>query len=311
MKISELFDGFLEDCKSDGLHSYTRQHHKKICEKVLGPALNEIDVESLLPVHANLIIQRASTFSQSMPERAILTFRKLVRYAKNCRIPVGVIAEEIKIPKYRRQKDVRAWSEEEIALIRNEILKDYSSEFSKHTPERQRLAHPITVARLRALIEIMMHSGIRLSEALSIDIANIDWEKEELRVRDCKSPYEWKTVYLHGALPAIREYLRFRMDNNPALLVSIDGKRLCSDTAQSALKRLKQRIRKKNKTFEFPFNHKTCRKTFVTTAFRAGLDPKQVQCMSHHKSLQALLNFYYEIQKEGMKPLHRQIFSNV
>lgn len=311
MKIHELFDGFLRDCEADGLHKYTRHHHKKVCEKVIGPALNGIDIESLIPIHANLIIERAATFSQSMPERSILTFRKLVRYAKNCRIPVGVIAEEIKIPKYRRQKDVRAWSGEEIALIRNEILKDFSSEFSKHTPERQRLAHPITVARLRALIEAMLHSGIRLSEALSSDISNVDWEKEELRVEDCKAPGTWKTVYLHGALPAIREYLKVRTDNNTALFVSVDGKRLCVATAQSALKRLKQRIKKKDKKFEFPFNHKTCRKTFVTIPLRAGHDPRQVQLMSHHKSLYSVLNYYYEVEKERMKPLHKELFSCV
>lgn len=237
MKIHELFEGFLKDCEADGLHPYTRHHHEKICHKVIAPALEGIEIESLLPVHANRIIEFASRFSKSLPERAILTFRKLVRYAKNCRYPVGVIAEEIKIPKYKRQHDPRAWSKQEISQIRSEILKDYSGELSKHTPLRQRQAHPIVVAPTRALIETMLHSGIRLSEALSADIENIDWEKEELRVEDCKAKGSWKTVYLHGAIKSIRAYLDLRTDNNSALFVSADGKRLLGNTAQSALKR--------------------------------------------------------------------------
>lgn len=75
MKIHELFEGFLKDCEADGLHPYTRHHHEKICHKVIAPALEGIEIESLLPVHANRIIEFASRFSKSLPERAILTFR--------------------------------------------------------------------------------------------------------------------------------------------------------------------------------------------------------------------------------------------
>jgi site-specific recombinase XerD len=280
MKISELFDGFIKNCKSDDLDKYTIGQHEKICRKVIAPAIGEMEIESLLPIHANKIKDFAATFCKTLPWRSILTFRKLLRYAKNCGIKTGVIAEEIKIPRYKRQNDVRAWSENEISEIRNDILKDYSSEFSKHTPLRQRMAHPITIARTRALLETMTHSGIRLKEALSLDIANIDFEEQELRVRDCKDKKEWKTVFLHGALPAIRAYLDLRTDKNPALFVSVDGKRLLFDTAQSTMKRIKKRIRKKNQQLNFPLNHKTCRKTFVTIPLRAGHDPKKVQLLS-------------------------------
>lgn len=309
MKITELFEGFISDCKFDGLAKSTINEHQRMFKNVLVPALKDIEIENLLPIHRNLILKQAEQYGKSASWHSVLTFRKLLRYARKCRIPAGVQPDEIDIPVYRLLKEVRAWSRVEITEIRKILSTDFSKEFSKHTPKRQIEAHKFSNERTKCLFEVMIHSGLRLSEALSIDKGNIKWESSELLVEDCKAKGKWKKVYLHGALDAIKNYLNCRTDNNPALFVTSENKRLCYTAAQSTLKRMKKRM--KNTALIETLNHRICRKTFITIPLQEGVDPKMVQNMAHHASLHTTLNYYYQVEKEKVKPIHNQIFSTV
>lgn len=310
MKFQDLYEGFIADCKFNGLAKCTVDEHERMFKNILVPSVGEIKLVDLIPVHRNNVLQIASQFGRSTPWHAILTFRRALRYAKRCRIPTGIAAEEIEIPVYRRLREVRAWSRTEIAEIRKILAKDYSNEFSKHTPLQQRLAHQLTIERTKCLFEVMLHSGLRLSEALSIDKNNIKWESAELSVEDCKEKGKWKKVYLHGALNAIENYLKHRLDNNPALFVATTGKRLSYFTAQSTLRRLKKRTGANSELIE-TLNHRICRKTFITIPLQEGVDPKMVQNMAHHASLHTTLNYYYQVEKEKVKPIHKEIFSTI
>lgn len=310
MTIKDLLEGFIEDCKFSGLAKSTINEHATMFRKILIPAIGDIELEKYLPIHRNLIIQKATQHGRSAPWHSIITFRRVLRYAKKCRIPIGIQAEEIDIPVYRKVKDIRAWSRKEIKEVRKIIAKDYSKEFSKHTPLAQKMAHRFSVERTKCLFEVMLHSGLRLSEALSVNKKSINWETAELIVEDCKEKGEWKKVYLHGALEAIEKYLNCRTDDNPALFVSFQGKRLGYNTAQTTLRRLKKRIGATHNLAE-SITHKTCRKTFITIPLQEGVDPKMVQTLAHHASLHTTLNYYYQLEKEKVKPIHCDIFSTL
>jgi site-specific recombinase XerD len=284
MKIIELFEGFISDCKYDGLAKSTINEHEAMFKKIVAPAIGNIDIENLIPIHRNLILEQASRYGKSASRHSILTFRRVLKYAKKCRVSTGVQADEIEIPVYRILKEIRAWSRNEIAEIRKILNTDFSKEFSKHTPKRQIKAHRFVIERTKCLFEVMLHSGLRLSEALSIDKAKINWEASELLVEDCKERGKWKKVYLHGALDSIRSFLNCRTDNSPALFVTEEGTRLSYATAQSTLKRLKRRG-KENPELISTLNHRICRKTFITIPLQEGVDPKMVQNMAHHASL--------------------------
>ncbi len=200
-------------------------------------------------------------------------------------------------------------SRKEIVEIRKILSADFSKKFSKHTPKRQLKSHRFVVERTGCLFEVMLHSGLRLSEALSINKENIKWESAELMVEDCKERGKWKKVYLHGALDIIKKYLNCRTDDNSALFVTSSGKRLSYATAQSTLKRIKSRM--KNSELIETLNHRICRKTFITIPLQEGVDPKMVQNMAHHASLHTTLNYYYQVEKEKVKPIHQNIFSTI
>ncbi len=310
MKVKELYQAFISDCEYSGLAPSTTAEHAAMLKRIIIPALGELELTELLPIHVNEITRVAKSHAKSVHRHAVLTFRRLIRLAKKHRWPVGIETDEVEIPVYRQQADVCAWSKKDIAQIREILSRDYSKEFSKHVPARERLGHQFAMRRTSCLFEVLLHSGIRLSEALSVNTKNINWEKSEMSVEDCKEPGKWKTVYLHGALESIRSYLSIRTDSDPALFVSMHGQRLLYNTAQTTLRRIKARLRNANEQIGV-LNHKTCRSTFITTPLRQGIDPKIVQSLAHHASLHMTLNYYYRIDKEKVKPIHEEIFSTL
>lgn len=310
MQIKDLLEGFIRDCRCSDLAESTIDKHVAMFNKIIVPAIGNKELTELLPIHRNDIIDKANLGGKSTARHAILTFRKLLHYVKKCRIGSGVEAVEIDIPSYRRSRDVMAWSPEEIKQIRAVLSKDYSSEFSKHCRGRLIRGHQLAVKRTAALFELMIHSGLRLSEALSVNLENIDWYTCEVRVEDAKAEGEWKTVFLYGAEHAIKEYLSMRTDDCPALFVSMNGTRLCRNSAGTTLKRLKKRCVLDPKLLA-TFQHKTCRSTFITIPLKKGVDPKTVQQLAHHKSLYMTLNYYFQIIQSELKPLHQQIYSGI
>ncbi len=278
--------------------------------KIISPAIGDKNLAELLPIHRNEIIDRANLGGKSTARSAVLTFRKVLQYVKKCRIGSGVEANEIDIPSYRRSRDVMAWSPEDIKEIRTVLAQDHSPNFSKHCRGRLIRGHQLSIKRTAALFELMIHSGLRLSEALSVDIENINWNTLELRVKDAKADDEWKTVFVHGAENSIQEYLTMRTDDCPALFVSMDGTRLRKNSAGTTLKRLKKRSQIDAKLLS-TFTHKTCRSTFITIPLKKGIDPKTVQQLAHHKSLYMTLNYYFQVIQSELKPLHQQIYSTI
>jgi site-specific recombinase XerD len=278
--------------------------------KVIAPSIGEIELLDLLPIHKNDVIEQAAKFGVSSPRHAVVTLRRLLHYVKKCRMPCGVAAEEFKIPGYRPVKDMCAWTQPEIAQVRKILSADYSSDFGKRCSNQQRHAHKLVIKRTRALFELNLHSSIRLSEALSANKSDINWNESELRIEDCKEKGTWKTVFIHGAEAALHDYLSSRGDGGSALFATFDGKRLTRNGAGTTLKRLKKRAGLSDKMAQ-SMTHKACRSTFITHALRSGLDPKTVQNLAHHKSLHTTLNYYMKVVKENLKPLHKEMFQKI
>jgi integrase/recombinase XerD len=92
-----------------------------------------------------------------------------------------------------------------------------------------------TGTRDTALLLALLDTGARVTEFLSIDIANIEGGKIRLAHTKGKRPRE---VYLSPKTRrAIRGYLRMRQDRNSALWVSREGDRLTYDGMRGILTR--------------------------------------------------------------------------
>jgi site-specific recombinase XerD len=127
--------------------------------------------------------------------------------------------------------------------------------------------------RNRALVELVYSAGLRSSEAVGLDLGDVDFEQEHVHVRNGKGGKErvvplgeeashWVARYLHEARPALAA------GANDALFLSARGRRL--DT--STLRRLA------------PHPHRL-RHAFATHLLEGGADLRTIQELLGHSSL--------------------------
>lgn len=304
MQLKDLFAPFLADCSRNGRTAHTVYNHKLRLEKIVGPSIGDLEVGNIRMSDVGWVIELARKYGNGRENGAVITLRRLLRFAQNSGIKLALDWRDIEVPPYRVKSDVQALTQDEIVYIRK-VMSEDELEYSKHTCEKLREKNRYALARTRCLFEFLLHTGLRISEALAINFEDLDFEKSELRVENCKTG-TWDTVYLYGCTQAISDYLSIRKDGHNALFATHDGRRLTSNGAKSTLRRLKSRVKLKKS-----LTHKLFRSTFVTMLFRAKCDPKQAQYLARHRSLQTTLDYYYRVQKEDLKPIHRAVMSEV
>jgi site-specific recombinase XerD len=127
--------------------------------------------------------------------------------------------------------------------------------------------------RNRALMELVYSAGLRTAEAVSLDVADVDFEQELVHVRQGKGAKDrvvplgeeaawWVAAYLRDARPELA------VGGESALFVSVRGRRL--DT--STLRRL------------VPHPHRL-RHAFATHLLEGGADLRVIQELLGHSSL--------------------------
>jgi site-specific recombinase XerD len=301
MKLKELSLEFLENCNDIGMSAATIVHHVGRIRRFILPALGELDTSEIRPIHGDLVFKKGSESSYEMGRRSVITLRSIIKYARKKGIIFPFDIDDITIPPARRMKDSRALNLADIAQVREYFTRPII--FSKHARGHTQAKSHHAMIRTKALFEFLLHTGLRISEALSVDRENVDFLNHEVRFVSKKTK-RWETVYLFGAEKELKEYMDTRKDTNTALFLSCSGKRLGPITAQTHLQTIKKRVGlKKNLT------HHIFRSTFVTTLLRNKVDPRKTQLLARHTSLQTTLLYYYEVEKEELKPIHKEVMS--
>ena len=127
--------------------------------------------------------------------------------------------------------------------------------------------------RNRALMELVYSAGLRSAEAVSLDVADVDFEQELVHVRQGKGAKDRIVPLGEEAAWWVAEYLRdgrpeLAVGGESALFVSVRGRRL--DT--STLRRL------------VPHPHRL-RHAFATHLLEGGVDLRVIQELLGHSSL--------------------------
>lgn len=126
----------------------------------------------------------------------------------------------------RYLRDIRGLQVYEPEKIRRpKIPKREIDYLKKDELRRFRDAIPIsrsTGLRDRALIEVLCSTGMRISEVLSLNREQIDWDRREARIIG-KGNKERYVYFTEEALDWLRRYLEFRQDDNTAVFVSDHG----------------------------------------------------------------------------------------
>jgi len=214
----------------------------------------------------------------------LFALRKLLRYC-NIVLEIDVLDPTKIIPLKIKQKHVVYLTSKEIAIFRKAINR--STRYGK---------------RFRALFEVLLNSGMRISEALSLDRDSIDFEKKEANIIG-KGGVPRIAYFNDDAIARIIIYLETRWDNNPALFVThgSNPKRLKRGSAEQEFSRYQKIVNIKKKVTPHVLRH-----TFCTNLFHNGLDITWIKELAGHRDIQTTAKYYLGTSKKKVKQAYEE-----
>lgn len=156
--------------------------------------------------------------------------------------------------------------------------------------------------REKALIDFLFSTGCRVSECADVLQSDIDWDNNSVLIRHGKGDKERIVYFNDESKVTLREYLRSRNDNNPALWVSMKAphQQLQSHALENIVKNVGDR------TGVHAYPHKL-RHTFATVGLRNGMPLEKLQALLGHTNPQTTL-IYAKLNNEQMKMEHQKAF---
>jgi len=141
--------------------------------------------------------------------------------------------------------------------------------------------------RDRALVELYYATGLRLTEALGLDLADLNHDEREIRVRGkgekdrvvpvTRSAWVHLAAYLERARPVLATK---HEDSLVAVFLSTLGRRMSYQSVEQLFRELRARIGiKKHMTPH------TLRRTFATHLLKNGVNLREIQALLGHSDL--------------------------
>ncbi|MBM6686919.1 tyrosine-type recombinase/integrase [Faecalicatena contorta] len=181
--------------------------------------------------------------------------------------------------------------------VEKKIKKPYTDE------ERERMFRNCKTVRDRAMIEFLYSTAIRVSELAALNISDIHFSSNDLIVYG-KGGKE-RIVYLNDRSNMyLKEYLKTRTDNNPALFVSLKApyERLHKEGIESRIKKLGT-LSGVQKAHPHRF-----RRTALTNALNRGMPLQEAMILAGHSKPETTM-CYCTINQEGVRYHHKKYLS--
>lgn len=154
--------------------------------------------------------------------------------------------------------------------------------------------------RDRAIIELLLSTGMRVGELVQLNINDIDFENKQLIVLG-KGNKERLCFLNARAIFHIQKYLKTRDDDNEALFVSLQKPhdRLEIAGVEIFIRKLGRKIGLRIHPHKF-------RRTAATEAITKGMPIEQVQVMLGHNSI-STTTIYAKVKQETVKETHNKL----
>ncbi len=147
--------------------------------------------------------------------------------------------------------------------------------------EIDRVLAAIEPLACKVVIMTAYGTGLRISEALSLETRDIDGDKGLVHVRHGKGDRERWVVLPRRLLEALREYWRSVRPPGPLLFPGQSGtKPLCPDTVRRAVHRAVADVGLGRRVTVHAFRH-----SFATHLLEAGEDLRTIQVLLGHRSI--------------------------
>ncbi len=287
MKVKDLFKDFLIYLANQGMEPKTVREHERF---LLGSLSHSISEKELSDVRINdraAVMNAGKAHGEYGPQRSVVTFRQLMKFAKGAGHHVPLEWRDIEVPQVPK-KENQYLTKEELAVVMNAI------DITTHAG-----------LRTRALFEVLLDTGMRITEAISLNKEDIDWEQKEVVITNAKTKDREKVYFTDRSLQWLKKYFAFRKDDLPFVFVSGRG-RLLSVTSRNYIGAHLQ-----NLSIKKHIKHHILRKTFATILIENGADITAVQDLCRHKSPRTTLRYYAGVNKERIKEVHQKVLNKV
>ena len=285
MKFKDTFEGFLAYRRQMGKDEKTVGSDSKIVYGTFLHSIAEREIASFTMTGIADIIEAGQAHGEFGPQRSVSTLRKLFQYLEDAGIQTPFDWRDIEVPHVPRKVNEYLTQEELIRVLDAfDITKLHG-------------------LRTRALCEILLASGMRISEALSLNKSDIDWEAKEASVVNAKNGDQQPVYFTDRSLLWLRRYLDARTDGQPYLFTAGIG-RMPTVTARYSLREYTRKLGIKKHIKNHIF-----RKSFVTHLIERGADLAMVCDAARHRDVRTTLRFYAAVNKERSKDVHSAIMN--
>lgn len=271
--ISEILPAFLEhmrveDNRSSGTLARYRSHIQRFVKEVGDGHVKDITSEQIAYLKRRMLDQGLSPATMAALLTCLRTFLRFLRDVHHLHVYDPENVRRPKIPK----REVEYLSKEEI------------QRFFAAIPTRTS-----TGLRDRALTELLYASGMRISEALSLDRKQIDWELHEARIIG-KGQKPRKVYFTQEALAWVSQYLTYRNDDHPALFVRYNdsgAQRLEAHGTWRRFRRYAARAGLGKHVYPHMLRH-----TMATTLLANGCPIGHIRALLGHEHLTTTCKYY-------------------
>ena len=286
MKMNQYFGGLLEYKKQCGACEKTLHEYQIHLKGTLASSIGEIEIADLRHADVAKVIEAGRGHGRFGPLRGAVVFRQLLRYLKEAGHKFDFDWRDIRLPSEPHKK-VEWLDKDEFELVRNS--------FDLNT---------LSGLRDRALIETLRVTGMRISEALSLNRDDVDWSKKEAEITNGKTKEREMIYFTDESLAWLKRYLDWRNDKGEALFVSYNAKRSTPCSVRRTIHNSTKLAGIKKRIHPHIF-----RSTFGTELLQGGVDIKSVQTLMRHRSERTTLKHYIAVSKDRCKGEHQRIMN--
>ena len=185
------------------------------------------------------------------------------------------------------------WMTQEEIIQRNPCMK------IKPIKYKDKIRYPFSVVEIdclrsacrstkeRALIEILLASGVRVSELASMEKTDIDMATMSVHVRNGKGKKERTTYITDLAKTHMQKYMLARKGTGPALFYNHSGKALLPNGIRYILNQIGERAGVDN------VHPHRFRRTFATGLAARGMDIQEIQKLLGHSNVNTTMEYVY------------------
>ena len=293
-KISELLEGFLKHGQFDISWSQTTVKKYEECLRMIIRDIGDLQVTeiSLLRVTElkQKIIMRGA--GESRVGSMVFALKSFLRFCKDIlELPV-LDQSKIKPPKRHRR---------EVLFLTNEEIQQFVDVIKiKNTWDGKNKKNCVRMdgLKFRSLVEVLLGTGMRISEALSLNRDSINFEKKEAKIIG-KGNKERTVFFNDRSLEWVRCWLEERKDNQLPLFISQKGNRW----DKGEVNKLFQRYSKKAGITKKLTPH-ILRHTMATNLLFNGCPISHVKEILGHDRLETPCRYYLGLDKSKAKEAH-------